>query len=256
MNKSKMLHSIFNSYNNYLGDKSAPPLRVDFSAILSSFFCPGPFYYYVIDSPSLTFETVSDSAQAILGVDLKNESINTLIECMHPDDTDHVLKCEDYVANFLQNRITPEKIVKYKISYCLREKTVKGSYNLFLMQTITLATTEDGALLKVLGIHSDISHITHINNYKLSLIGLGGEPSYLAIDIDKDKSGKPHQQMLTKREIEVIKLLSEGLIAKEIASNLFISTETVITHKKNALEKCHCKNTAELISFCIRNGLV
>ena len=53
---------------------------------------------------------------------------------------------------------------------------------------------------------------------------------------------------LTRREIEILHLVVKGLGAKEIASQLFISESTVITHKKNLKEKFRAKNTAELIS--------
>lgn len=257
MDKNQALHSIFQSHKNYLAEHSAPPQKVTFEEVIGAFFCPGPFYYYIIDSPTLTFENASTSVEEVMGVDIEGQPLQILLEAIHPDDMDFLLKCENYVAHFLKNKVTPDKIVKYKISYCIRERIKDGSYKLFLMQTITLATTEDGALLKVLGVHADISHITQINNYKLSLIGLDGEPSYFGIDVF-EKEGQPgiSSDNFSKRELEVIRLLGEGLIAKEIAEQLFISTETVVSHKKNALIKANCKNTPQLVSYCIRKGLI
>ena len=52
----------------------------------------------------------------------------------------------------------------------------------------------------------------------------------------------------TPREHDVLELLERGLCAKEIASRLYISETTVITHKKNLKKKFNVKNTAELIS--------
>ncbi len=51
----------------------------------------------------------------------------------------------------------------------------------------------------------------------------------------------------TRREKDVLELLSKGYCAKEIASQLYISETTVITHKKNLKKKFNVKNTAELI---------
>src|SRR5260221_3184216 len=53
---------------------------------------------------------------------------------------------------------------------------------------------------------------------------------------------------ITRREIEILHLLVKGLCAKEIATTLFISETTVITHNKNLKEKFNSKNTVELIS--------
>jgi DNA-binding NarL/FixJ family response regulator len=61
---------------------------------------------------------------------------------------------------------------------------------------------------------------------------------------------------LTKREIEVIKLIAEGLTSQEIADKLFISPRTVDTHRRNLLQKLNVKNTAELIKFAIKHHIV
>lgn len=61
---------------------------------------------------------------------------------------------------------------------------------------------------------------------------------------------------LTSREIEIIRLLSDGLGYKEIAALLDISTRTVEAHKNNILEKLELKNTIELVKFAIKNKLI
>lgn len=53
---------------------------------------------------------------------------------------------------------------------------------------------------------------------------------------------------LTRREAEVLDFLVKGLCVKEIASKLFISENTVITHKKNLKEKFQARNTVDMIS--------
>ncbi len=80
--------------------------------------------------------------------------------------------------------------------------------------------------------------------------------------MDTDSSGSENisanapQALLSKREQEVLKMISEGKKSAEIASLLFISINTVDTHRKNILAKCEVKNTAELISFATKNGLI
>ncbi len=61
---------------------------------------------------------------------------------------------------------------------------------------------------------------------------------------------------LTRREIQILKLISEGLTNKQIADGLFISVRTVETHKNNIMQKLGLKNTAELIKFAIKHGYV
>ena len=70
----------------------------------------------------------------------------------------------------------------------------------------------------------------------------------------------PHQLQkeppLSSREIEVAVLLAKGLINKEIADRLNISVTTVITHRKNIMEKLHARSLADIIVFVVMNGLV
>ncbi len=253
-----IITDIWHSHEGYLGERSGKPEKLQFEEMVGRFFCPGPFYYYVIDSPTLTFDYVSNSVRSIFGVEPGEFTLPGMLEGIHPDDINFMARCEDIVADFIRNKIAPELITSYKIAYSLRERTASGEYRLFLLQTVTLRTTEDGSLLKVFGLHTDITHITTINNHKLSLIGLDGQPSFLAMDVmDMEMIYyKETFNPLTRREYQIIKLFGEGLSAREIAEKLFISTETVISHKKNALARIGGKNITELVALCIRKGYI
>ena len=68
-------------------------------------------------------------------------------------------------------------------------------------------------------------------------------------------SGQP-TEVLTERETEVLKLITEGFSNKEIGNKLFISHRTVDTHRTNLMKKLNTSNIAGLISYAIRKGLV
>lgn len=61
---------------------------------------------------------------------------------------------------------------------------------------------------------------------------------------------------LTKREIEIIKLIAQEMTNAEIAAKLNNSPMTIITHRKNLLRKLGVKNTAGLIKYAIQHGLI
>ncbi len=63
-------------------------------------------------------------------------------------------------------------------------------------------------------------------------------------------------EQLSSREREILVLVCRGLSNQEIADELFISKRTVDKHRANILEKTGCKNTASLVVFAIRNGIV
>ncbi len=64
------------------------------------------------------------------------------------------------------------------------------------------------------------------------------------------------EEMLSEREREVLMAVCRGMSNQEIADKLFISKRTVDKHRANILEKTGCKNTANLVVYAIRNGLV
>jgi DNA-binding NarL/FixJ family response regulator len=60
---------------------------------------------------------------------------------------------------------------------------------------------------------------------------------------------------LSRRELDIIKLIKEGLSSKEIAQQLDISLKTVEVHRYNVLKKLKLKNTAALVNFINAKGL-
>jgi DNA-binding NarL/FixJ family response regulator len=62
--------------------------------------------------------------------------------------------------------------------------------------------------------------------------------------------------VITRREKEVLQLIAEGMINKEIAEKLFISTTTVDTHRNSLLSKFDVKNTANLIKLAAQYNLI
>lgn len=64
----------------------------------------------------------------------------------------------------------------------------------------------------------------------------------------------PDYVELTKREIDILKLVCEELNSQEIADKLFISKHTVETHRRNILSKTACKNSVGLLKYAIDHG--
>ena len=72
----------------------------------------------------------------------------------------------------------------------------------------------------------------------------------------KSKSDDSSACSLSRREIEIVQMLSDGLSSKEIGCKLFISPRTVESHKANILDKLNLKNNAEIIKYAIKQGIV
>jgi len=61
---------------------------------------------------------------------------------------------------------------------------------------------------------------------------------------------------LTKRELEVLQLICNGLSNKEIASRLEVSVNTIAVHRANIMNALGVHKTAELVMYALQNGLV
>jgi DNA-binding NarL/FixJ family response regulator len=63
-------------------------------------------------------------------------------------------------------------------------------------------------------------------------------------------------ELLTPRELEVLKLIAEGHTSKEIAATLILSIKTVETHRANILSKLGMRDRVDLTRYAIRRGLI
>lgn len=72
--------------------------------------------------------------------------------------------------------------------------------------------------------------------------------------LNQNKLKLEHQ--LSDREIEIITLIALEYNGKEISDQLFISINTVETHRKNILKKLQVKNTISLVKFALKNNLI
>ena len=64
------------------------------------------------------------------------------------------------------------------------------------------------------------------------------------------------ETIFSPRETEVAVLLCKGYINKEIADLLDVGVTTVITHRKNIMGKLHARSLADVIIYCVVNGIV
>jgi len=62
--------------------------------------------------------------------------------------------------------------------------------------------------------------------------------------------------VLTEREYEVLTLIAEGLLNREIAEQLTLSVKTIERHRENIMNKLHLHSRTELVKYAIRKGLI
>lgn len=231
--------------------------QLNFDEIISSVFSTGPCYHYIIDFYDMSITNMSAGffdAHGVVPEEIKN--INDILSLIHAEDIDFVSKAEKKTLGYIYDTLGPEKFTRYKASYNLRFRKADGSYGLFNHQSLILTMDENNNFIKSLNIHTDVSHLTDKNNFKASLIGLMGEPSFLNMEVLDDRERLTLESSFSKREIEIISLIAAGSQTKEIAKKLNIALDTVKAHRKNILVKAGCKNMAELTAKSISEGWI
>jgi len=94
---------------------------------------------------------------------------------------------------------------------------------------------------------------------------VAGGQSFFSLDVTlsllrpsngEKATNEVRNELLTERELEILKLIVAGFSNKEVGEKLFISHRTVDTHRTNVMKKLKVSNIAGLISFAIKNGIV
>ncbi len=155
--------------------------------------------------------------------------------------------------NFLQDLPANEQ-ANYIFSYNYRMKNRDGEYTNLLQRNCFIKSDEHGNPLMSLGM------VININNFKAENPVIQTIEKYNADKLagtttifKKAYYLNKEDSLLTKREIELLLYIADGLTSKEIANKLFISEHTVINHKRNMMEKTNARNIVELINLSQKN---
>ncbi len=218
-----------------------------------NFFLFGELYYFIINHHALIIEFVSKEVENILGYLPSELDIQFLNNQLHPDDRSYFLAIGISIVEFFA-KLSIEKLMKYKVRYDVRYRKKNGDYARILYQGIMLEHDGKGKSLRTLGTHTDITYLKQAGKPILSFIGMDGEPSFT--DVCTKTLFMESKGDFTRREKEVLKLLIEGKVSKQISSILRISKQTVDTHRKNMLHKKELTNTGELVGKAILCGWI
>jgi len=228
-------------------------LELDLYKKLLNFFQVGNYYYLFFNLAIMDLELVSKEIIQVLGYQPSEFSLSTFLNKVHPDDRPWLLNYEDKAAEFLAT-LPVDKLMKYKIRYDFRIQKSTGEYIRVLHQSMVIDHDDAGQILRTFVVQTDISHLKSEGKPMLSFIGFDGEPSY--IDVDVEKKFAISNEVLSKREKQILMLIMDGKLSKEISVMLNISKQTVDSHRNNMITKCNVTNTSELIAKAIRQGWV
>ena len=216
----------------------------------------------VIDSSTITiFDLykrehiyISSKFETVLGYDIDEahkvgtEYFNRLV---NPDDLISLTEAGVYFLE-MSFKVPMEEIRDHKLITDYRMKKANGDWIRVVEQHICLEVDKRGNVWLALSM-LDISPNQDLGASSQSrLLNFKTGQLYKFPPEPLTKEISP----LTKREKQILELLATGLISKQIADKLYISTNTVNTHRQRIIGKLNVANTAEAINYSGRIGLL
>lgn len=193
-------------------------------------------YFFLFDSFSNQVIFTNSAFETITGYKSSDFTIDLLLEIIHPEDRDYFFECEERGLHFT-NSLSFNQHFKYTMNYTYRIRTKSGKYIMIQQECQAIEVNDSGHLTKTL-----------VNHRRIPMYAKRPERDYKIYDktknifIDSDNCYN-----LSDREFEVLTLIQEGRNSGEIADVLHISKNTVITHRKNILNKTDSNSFIELI---------
>lgn len=208
---------------------------------------------FIFDLYKRQYIYASQNFSEIIGTDLRklvsNEGQQVTDNLLHPEDNAQFEQMQLNLYSFLFS-LPPSRKMDYKHIYSFRVRNSENEYIRFMSQQQVLELDAAGNIWLVMGIidlapdqNSNQEFECSILNYKTG--------KKLSISDFTDDIVK-----LTKREKEVLQLIKDGLLSKEISDKLAISINTVNIHRQNILQKTHTNNSIEAIRFIEKMGLL
>ncbi len=169
---------------------------------------------------------------------------------VHPDDLIELTESGTYFLR-LGLSLPPETLREYKAISDYRVRHANGHYVRVVEQRFVLEFTPNGTPWLGLCI-MDLSPYADSETLSRSRL-MNIKTGELFLFPPQEKTAISEVE-LTSREKEILRLVAEGLISKQIADLLYISVNTVNTHRQRIIEKLNVGNTVEAIRYATKLG--
>lgn len=180
--------------------------------------------------------------------DYEDLNYNFFENKIHPEDR-HLMACYGLSALKMFHAFTLSEKLNHKMVYEYRMLNEAGQYVRLIEQYQILELDKSGQMWLMFSL-VDISPDQEASNVKACIHNFR-TGNFIPIEIDV----KPVLE-LTKRELEILKLVKQGYLSKEISDILSISVHTVNTHRYRFLEKLGANNSLEAVIFASKRGLL
>lgn len=181
---------------------------------------------------------------------LTDAGLESFLEKIHADDFKRI-NGEIFAENFrVLQTISFKEMFDYTFCHSYRIRNKEGKY-CTILQRFSYVLSQDNKPIGAIGYLSDISMFSNGSQMVHQIEHLQKSATKQRKEIIYKNHFFHNQEsaVISKREIEILKWISEGLSSKQVAEKLKISPNTVNNHRKKMLQKTNCKNTPALLNF-------
>lgn len=206
---------------------------------------------YKVDCRCADLTEVKGNLKGLFNIE-KLESIDHIYELVRPNHVEKFISETKTNFTFIMAQPQRTEPMRNVFSSIYQMKKTGIGYRPFLRQTFTLRSDNNGIITHTGGIYTQMPELPNLQLHSMDTYQINGEDAIYY----QNEHLLEFEPYLSRRELEVLKYISEGYKASEIADTLYISKYTVDTHRKNMIEKLEAKNTTHLVSICKDIGLV
>jgi DNA-binding CsgD family transcriptional regulator len=203
------------------------------------------------------FLYMSDKLKIFSGIDpalfTGENGVENVLNHIHPDHVRPVLlMIQQLVINFCADyNVEDYKEVKICFNYLFRNDL--GEYMQILQRPVILEVDEQNKPMLILNSTYHVEYIKRPGSVGGMVIY--GNKTYL-FDYNSGSGHIEPVKSFSLQEITVLQLLGKGFDTKTIAEKLFISPNTVDTHRRNLIRKANCMDTTGVVAFARMTGLI
>lgn len=257
---TERLQQLFQEYNSVLDMQKFNARELDYSRLehhiqrLQALDVLETSSMYIMDMYKRDYAYLSSRFYHMFGFDIEEaykEGPSFLDRKVHPDDMVKMLEMGNYFMRYAFN-LSSDELRESKLIADYRMQNSKGDYIRVIKQYIALELCPQGNIwlsLCAIDISPD-SDLTTPLRCRLVNLRTGALFSFPPPQTNQQTP------QLSGRETQILQLIANGLISKEIADHLFISVNTVNTHRQRIIEKLNVSNTFEAIRYASNLGLL
>ncbi len=222
-------------------------------------FAVAPYFWLIPNQENMTLLAASDNIRTLTPYKKEewiSKDSNFWINNFHQDD-------QGFLGASITMAIKVHETMSEKLSdtirlniYC-RMLDANSQFRWVLIQFPKYYFNTAGQIISTLILTTDLSHLNVELKCMMTLIDSSNKTfNFFSASIETQRFIPMDVPNISKREHEILVLMTKGLNSPQIAEKLFISYHTVENHKRNLRQKTKTKTSAELIHYIWSNNLI